>query len=135
MLDGPPLLLALALGAAPAPQADAPFTTIIKWNPYNSVAYDGAVYGMKDVEFLKFQHLPARTEEPLELATEGEGPLSNEELAHLGWRIRDAWGVTSSMTRYREYIHRSRGEWSLAKNCYVASRSGWFSDGYRGVRA
>ena len=28
---------------------------------------------------------------------------------------------------YRDYLARSFGEWSVAKNAYVASRSGWFS--------
>jgi len=30
--------------------------------------------------------------------------------------------------RYRAYIRGSRGEFSIAKNAYVRSRSGWFSD-------
>jgi hypothetical protein len=29
---------------------------------------------------------------------------------------------------YREFIHRSRAEFGVAKHTYVASRSGWFSD-------
>ena len=32
------------------------------------------------------------------------------------------------MDAYRNYLSNSRGEWSIAKNAYVASRSGWFSD-------
>jgi hypothetical protein len=31
------------------------------------------------------------------------------------------------MDAYRDYIRSSRGEWSIAKNAYVALRSGWFS--------
>ena len=31
------------------------------------------------------------------------------------------------MERYRDYIGGSRGEWSVAKEAYVASHSGWFS--------
>jgi glycosyltransferase involved in cell wall biosynthesis len=31
------------------------------------------------------------------------------------------------MAAYRDYILASRGEWSVAKNAYVATRSGWFS--------
>ena len=31
------------------------------------------------------------------------------------------------MDAYRDYLHGSRGEWSVAKNAYVALRSGWFS--------
>ena len=31
------------------------------------------------------------------------------------------------MERYRDYVAGSRAEWSIAKEAYVASRSGWFS--------
>ena len=31
------------------------------------------------------------------------------------------------MERYRDYIGTSRGEWSIAKEAYVATESGWFS--------
>jgi hypothetical protein len=31
------------------------------------------------------------------------------------------------MDVYRNHLSSSRGEWSIAKNVYVASRSGWFS--------
>jgi hypothetical protein len=31
------------------------------------------------------------------------------------------------MAQYQDYLQRSRGEWSVAKNAYVALRSGWFS--------
>jgi hypothetical protein len=31
------------------------------------------------------------------------------------------------MEAYQDYLSSSRGEWSVAKNAYVASRSGWFS--------
>ena len=32
------------------------------------------------------------------------------------------------MEVYQNYLSSSRGEWRIAKNAYVASRSGWFSD-------
>jgi hypothetical protein len=34
---------------------------------------------------------------------------------------RDPWG-------YRDYIRASRGEFTVAKNAYVKTRCGWFSD-------
>jgi len=113
---------------APAPAEDAPFTTVIKWRPYDPVVYDGVAYGMKDVEFVKFLPIPTLASERLELAIEGDSPVSAERLERLGWRVRSAWGVTKSLPRYREYIHESKGEWAVAKNCYVATRSGWFSE-------
>jgi hypothetical protein len=49
-------------------------------------------------------------------------------LAAAGWRTRDAQAVTLSVAGYRQFLAQSRGEFSVAKNIYVATRSGWFSD-------
>ena len=35
--------------------------------------------------------------------------------------------VSRTLHSYRDYVARSRGEFSVAKNVYVATRSGWFS--------
>ncbi len=39
----------------------------------------------------------------------------------------DAECVSRSADIYRQYVEGSRGELSVAKNVYVATRSGWFS--------
>ena len=85
----------------------------------------GRVYGGKDVEFERFIDLPRRTGETLEVALSGAAP--RERIAAAGWRLRDAHEVSATMAAYREYIAGSRGELSIAKNVYVALRSGWFS--------
>src|SRR5690606_9966510 len=45
-----------------------------------------------------------------------------------GWRVRDAARLCPDPERYRRYIQRSKGEWSVAKNGYVTGRAGWFSE-------
>ena len=35
--------------------------------------------------------------------------------------------MSATLDDYRDYLRGSRGEWSVAKNAYVATRSGWFS--------
>jgi hypothetical protein len=70
-------------------------------------------------------NLPSRSALPLELAMSGNPP--REELREHGWRIRDAYEVSRDPWVYRDYLASSLGEWSVAKNAYVASRSGWFS--------
>jgi hypothetical protein len=108
----------------PAPEGR--FTTVMSWRiePTPPVVA-GRVYGGKDVEFLRFLDLPGRTSEPLEVALSGAAP--RERIVAAGWRLVDAHTVSSTMTAYRDYIVGSRGEWSIAKNAYVALRSGWFS--------
>jgi hypothetical protein len=36
--------------------------------------------------------------------------------------------LSASVTDYREYIQRSRGEFTVARDQYVRPRTGWFSD-------
>src|SRR5436853_5649369 len=86
---------------------------------------DGRVYGGKDVEFAKIVHLPTRTPVRLEVALSGAAPRS--ELAAAGWRLRDTREVSATPEAYRRYLTESRGELSIAKEAYVATRSGWFS--------
>jgi hypothetical protein len=45
----------------------------------------------------------------------------------LGWSIIDPTLVSRTADQYRTYVQGSRGEFSVAKNVYVATRSGWFS--------
>ena len=106
--------------------AGAPFTTVMNWQAHEPFQYGGVVYGQKDVEFTNFEDLPTRTAAPLEVAVAGRVP--KERFAKSGWRLRDAHEVTASFDSYCNYIRRSRGEFSVCKNVFVATQSGWFSD-------
>jgi hypothetical protein len=102
------------------------FTTVMSWKTQPTPpAIGGRVYGGKDVEFRRFLDLPRRVGAPLEIALSGAAP--REEIARAGWHLVDAAERSSTMERYRDYIGGSRGEWSIAKEAYVASESGWFS--------
>jgi hypothetical protein len=117
------------LWACATPAADAPFTTIGNWGAYGGVTHEGVHYGQKDEEFLRLLDLPSRTRHPLELAISGAGEATRDRLRGAGWRVRDAGEeVSTDVATYRAYVRGSRGEFSAAKNAYVKSRSGWFSD-------
>lgn len=45
-----------------------------------------------------------------------------------GWSLVDPSAVASDPWAYRRYIRGSGGEFGVAKNMYVDTRSGWFSD-------
>jgi hypothetical protein len=110
------------------PVADnAPFTTVMNWQSYGRVERAGQEYGHKDVEFDKFVSLPSRVAQTLELAVSGRQVPRAALRAH-GWRLRDGHEVTASVEAFNNYIHRSRGEFSVCKNGFVALRTGWFSD-------
>ncbi len=111
----------------PHPDSRAPFTTVMNWQSYESLEFGGKVYGHKDVEFAKFWELPRVASVPLELAISG-AKVPVGELTASGWRVRDSHEVTISVDSFRDYVRSSRGEFSICKNGYVATNSGWFSD-------
>jgi hypothetical protein len=97
------------------------------WQPNDgAVTVDGIVYGGKHVEFGKFMDVPRRTPQRLELAIGGGLPPIDRLRRH-GWHIVDAYAVSSDPWKYRDYICTSKAEFSVAKQAYVATRSGWFS--------
>lgn len=49
-------------------------------------------------------------------------------LAQRGWGLVDPLAVSSDSERYRDYIRRSLGEFSVAKELNVRLATGWFSD-------
>jgi hypothetical protein len=109
--------------------APAVFTTITNWKQSNSITWNGETYTWtKDQQFLKFIDLPEQSGQTFELA------LACQEMGVIGllrsheWRILDAQPLTSDILPYRDYIARSRGEFTVAKDQYVRLRTGWFSD-------
>jgi len=49
-------------------------------------------------------------------------------LADNGWRNIHPVTISGDLVRYRQYIQRSRGEFTVAKDQNIRLRSGWFSD-------
>jgi hypothetical protein len=102
------------------------YTTVMSWKTDVTLPnLAGVTYGGKDVEFLKFIDLPARTNAHLEVALSGAAPRA--ALQRRGWHLVDAYEQSRTLDAYHNYLRGSRAEWSIAKNAYVASRSGWFS--------
>jgi len=62
----------------------------------------------------------------LELAI-GGGLAPVDLLRQHGWHVINAYTVSHDPWEYREYICTSKAELSVAKQAYVATRSGWFS--------
>lgn len=127
-IDWRPLRPPVALDLLPVqftPDARC-FTTVMKWSPRSTIVYDGVEYGQKDVEFWRIAELPSRVGTCLEIALGGKAPY--DAIRAAGWRIADAAAVTATPWTYRDYIARSRGEFSVAVNLEVKTQSGWFSD-------
>lgn len=102
------------------------FTTVASWEPKETgPIVNGVKYTGKSSEFRRFMELPRRSQVPLEIAISGDAPM--EQLQEQGWQIRPGYEVSKDPWVYRDYLAQSFGEWSVAKNAYVQSRSGWFS--------
>lgn len=110
----------------PAASRRRALTTVMSWEPAEKgPVVAGVAYTGKSTEFLRFLELPALSPVPMEIAIGGRAPL--DQLRASGWRLVDAYPVSRDPWIYRDYLANSMGEWSVAKNAYVASRSGWFS--------
>jgi len=112
------------------PDGAAPYTTVAHWWG-GTFEFNGTTFcNEKRLAFLEYLDLPARTPVRLELAV----CLAEyyEEYRQMmeprGWRLREAWDVSSTPEEYRAYVQRSRGEFSCAKPAYITLETAWLSD-------
>jgi hypothetical protein len=103
------------------------FTTVMQWDSYPAREYGGRRFGMKSESFEPYADLPRRAAGAFELALGGPSAPS-ESLRSRGWSVVDPRGPTRDPWTYQQYIRGSKAEFSVAKQGYVASRSGWFSE-------
>ena len=103
------------------------FTTVMSWRPRKTIVHKGIEYGQKDVEFMKLIDLPQRLGPVFKIALAGPN-APREQIAAAGWCLVDPLRVTETIEAYRDYIAQSRGEFGVAVNLEVKTRSGWFGD-------
>lgn len=109
------------------PPADAPFTTLMNWQSHRTIHYKGRDYGQKDLEFLKFLDLPGSSSTCFELAVAGKNAPQDLLQSH-GWKVIRAHDTTITFQVFMDYIARSKAEFSVCKNVFVALQAGLFSD-------
>ena len=117
---------------APLPtQPEAAFTTIGRWDEHRrDIHFAGNVYSWrKRTEWMKFLELPARTGERFCVAMDvDKTPDDGDLLRRHGWEIVDPIAVSGNAVTYHDFIRRSKGEFTVAKDLNVRLASGWFSD-------
>lgn len=108
---------------------DSSLTTIAKWrHESKDIYWQGETWRWsKDHEFRKFLGVAGRSALPLEIAVSSISEGDLEELRRKGWRTIPS-ATVKDPSDYRNYVHASLGEFTVAKEQYVAPRSGWFSD-------
>jgi hypothetical protein len=137
----------LDMWACGAPARDV-YTTVGNWaQTGRDVVYNGETYTWsKHHEWLKVIELPTRVQATLELATNlldpsaikhGPNEIVRAGGLHAGtattllehrWQLSDGCSLSLNPWQYRDYIQRSRGEFTVARDLNVRLRSGWFSE-------
>jgi hypothetical protein len=114
-----------------APPRTAVFTSIANWSTsgVKDITWRGKKYlWSKSREFLRFVAAPKRAGEIFELATNIKDARAHAKFLRNGWRLHSPLQLSVDYWLYRDYIRRSKGEFTVAKDQYVRLNTGWFSD-------
>jgi hypothetical protein len=82
----------------------------------------------KSREFMRFVNAPRVAGETFELATDIKDEKTRTKFSKAGWRFRSPHDLSVNYWDYRDYICRSKAEFTVAKDQYVRLNAGWFSD-------
>ena len=105
-------------------------TTVANWRSYGSIERHGVRYGQKAHSVRALIGLPRLTTTQIApaLAIHEDEREDLVALVANGWRILDPVPLTGTPSGYRTFVRQSRAELGIAKEGYVVSRCGWFSD-------
>jgi len=107
------------------------FTSIASWRgAFGPLEYQGRKYGLRVHEFRKFACLPRVSQHPFQVALDIH-PVEVNDIALLtdnSWSLVDPKVIAGDPWAYQTYIQNSKAEFMVAKNMYVETNSGWFSD-------
>jgi hypothetical protein len=111
------------------PAGDSVYSTIATWkNKGKDLTFRGQTYyWTKDREFARFIELPRLRSVGFELATQVDDK-TRHYLVENGWNLAASGPISRDIDKYREYIQKARGEFTVTKEQVVRPRTGWFSD-------
>jgi hypothetical protein len=112
------------------PASPAAFTTVGTWrNRGNDVEWNGEIYyWSKHVNFEKYLDVARRGGQPIELASDLNAGVEYQRAIAGGFTFTPVLDASLDIDVYRRYVSSSRGEFTVAKDLYARTRSGWFSD-------
>ena len=114
-----------------SPPTAAMFTSVANWSTsgLKDITWRGEKYlWSKSREFLRFIAAPKKAGETFELATNIEQASTRAKFERNGWRLTSPLQMSVDYWLYRDYVQRSKGEFTVAKDQYVRLNTGWFSD-------
>jgi hypothetical protein len=103
-------------------------STVMNWSVSAPLLYDNTTWGQKNSEVEKFMKLPSGFEKlDFELMVANLPAEKKLEMQNSGWKILDPLTDVTNSDDYQDFILSSAAEFSVAKETYVKSNSGWFS--------
>jgi len=121
-------VVATSLWPSEPPTRDAAVSALLHWRAGGEVEWQGRSYGHKDRQFMRFAELPRRSAAWRFVVAAGGGNVPKAQLRGLGWELESPLDVSLTVERYAEFIRSSAADLGIAKDAYIASRGGWFSD-------
>lgn len=108
------------------------FTTVMNWSTRTKLEFQDEAWGQKDVEFKKFisvPHLFPDLEFKIILAVSAafKKEINASAIEQYGWQVLHPSDTIGTTEAYKTFIQTSSAEFSVAKETYVKSNSGWFS--------
>lgn len=104
------------------------FTSVMNWSVRPDLIYDNKKWGQKNTEFENFIEIPAHfPESEFEVQITGITEEKKKEITKKGWKILNPLQTLMNADAYQLFISSSSAEFSVAKETYVKSNSGWFS--------
>jgi hypothetical protein len=124
----PPVVLDWWRASGPPPP-DSRLTSVANWkHSGKDIDWQGQTWRWsKHHNFLRFIDLPRDAALAMELAVGAIDQADRERLVENSWVASNS-SQLESPEAYRQFIQNSLGEFTVAKDQYVAPRSGWFSD-------
>lgn len=126
-----PVLPPVHLPAWPVSPGGAVWTSVATWRgPFAPVVHEGRTYGLRAHAFRRLLGTAAAAGVDVELALDIDSwdAGDRDALLEAGFRLTDPAVVAGTPDAYRDHVQRSAGEFCVAKDLYVATRGGWFSD-------
>ncbi len=108
------------------------FTSVMNWSGREKMIFENEEWGQKDIEFEKYVSLPQRIPEvKFEVVINPPiHPVTTFDLENIKknkWAVLHPKDTVADHHDYTRFIQNSFAEFSIAKETYVKSNSGWFS--------
>jgi len=104
------------------------FSTVMNWSVRKDMIFCNENWGQKDIEFEKIITLPELVPQVnFEILITGITEEKKAMIESHGWKVSNPLQKITTADSYQEFIASSSGEFSVAKETYVKSNSGWFS--------